>query len=168
MNNKLLFPVFEFRPLDNEQYLRYANGDWIKDDGKYDLAFVGMNRALGISLPYYENILWSWCKNGRWMANVPKHPKGNAWHYMLREGKKDWGERWARERHPNSIAYESAMDMCSYLYGCANGGGVEMNINNPYIKAGLVRNIVTKEILRFPDIFDCIYCGKINWRDEEG
>jgi len=170
--NKLIFQTYEFRPI--KQYmdcLRYADGNWIPDDGEYDLAFVGKDDGfpMGIyfHLPYYTNIIWSWCKKGNWRANVIKHPRGNAWHYMLRPGKKTWGNSWARDMHPNIIAENKAMDKCCSMYSCANGIGGEFEINDPYIKNGLVRNKETKEVLVFPKIFKCMYCGNIDWEKAE-
>jgi hypothetical protein len=59
------------------------------------------------------------------------------------------------------------MNKCCQLYSCANGGGPEMQILDPYIKAGLVREQGTKKILTFPEKFKCMYCGEIDWKKEE-
>ncbi len=32
---------------------------------------------------------------------------------------------------------------------------------------GLLRLRDSKEIVKFPDIFNCMYCGEIDWRKEE-
>jgi hypothetical protein len=163
-------PIYEFRPLKEGKYLRYADGKWIEDDGEYDLAFVGISDTC---MAWYfrhsnrPNILWSWCKGSRWQAKVENHPNGNAWHYMLKEGKTGWGDCWNKQGHPNEIAGNSAMNKCCELYSCANGRGPEMYILNPYIKAGLVRERDTKKILTFPEKFNCMYCGEIDWRKEE-
>lgn len=169
---KLLFPIYEFRPVkEYVDCLRFADGKWIPDDGEYDLAFVGKDNGfpMGIyfKLPYHSNIIWSWCKKGNWGANVTQHPRGNAWHYMLRPRKKTWGNSWARDLHPNIIVGNKAMDKCCSMYSCANGTGGEFHINDPYIKNGLVRNKETKEIIIFPEIFHCIYCGDIDWQKSE-
>lgn len=170
MTKKLLFPVYEFRPLKAGNYKRYANGRWIDDDGEYDLAFVELDKfmAYEVFLPYYENIRWSWCKDGDWGTNVSKHPSGNAWHYMLAKNEKYWGEHWQkRDAHPNIVAGNAAMSFCSSQKGCANGGGVEFYINDPYIKASLVREVKTKKVIKFPKTFDCMYCGEMDWQKIE-
>ena len=164
------FPVYEFRPQFKAQF-RYADGLWLVDDGNtYDLAFVDKldyPRATYFSHHFRKAILWTWVKNGKWYVNVKKHPGGNAWHYMLRPGNKDLDAGWNICEHPNQIAKESAMSKCFELFGCANGRAVERQINDPYIAAGLVREVETKKILRFPKIFNCMYCGKIDWRKDE-
>lgn len=165
---KLLFPVYEFRPIKVlEDCMRYNGGKFIPDDGKYDLAFFGRHmgeygypEALYVEISYSPNILWSW-DGGNWARHEPKHPNGNAWHYMLREEETKWGKDWERHKHPNEIAGRKAMDACSTKYSCANGGGPEFHIGDSYIKAGLVRRVDTKEIVKFPKVFKCMYCGEI-------
>ncbi len=160
--------VYEFRPLSEGDYLRYAGGSWVKDDGQWDLAFV-LNKPtfIYIDIAYYEHLLWSWVKNGDWGAIDSSHPSGNAWHYMSSNGK-DWGPIITdRYQHPNVIASRSAGDKCCSLYSGGSGGGAEFTINDPYISAGLLRRRDTKEIVKFPDIFECIHCGSHDWRAEE-
>lgn len=170
--NKLLFPIYEFRPdkiSGATNLIRYNNGNWIKDDGEYDIAFISMDMpfAFYVRLPYQKNLAWSWCKNSDWRANVSKHPNGNAWHYMSRDGSNDvWGE-WNREKHPNTIAGNMAMYKCCEMRGCANGRSVEFNVNDKTIKNKLLRLVESKEIINPPKIFECCYCGNHNWESEE-
>jgi len=150
--------VYEFRPLPTiKPLLRYAGGEWIPDDGEYDLAFITNNFCFYIDLPYQKNILWSWCKDGDWRAYVKAHPRGNAWHYMLREGTKEWAGDWGRHRHPNTRAGDSGMSKACNMYGCSNGRGVHFHIGDETIAAGLVRERDSKKILTFPDKFICMY-----------
>lgn len=158
-----LWPVYEFRPLDRwmrGDVFRYAEGQWLKDDGEYDLAFVMRNEqtCYGVDLPYRRNILWSWTTRG-WQYNEPLHPDGNPWHYQLREGTKDWHDIWPRERHANRVAFERASDWLVSQRCCANGHFVEFRANDPVIAAGLLRRVDTKEIVHVPERLVCMYCG---------
>lgn len=165
MQKKLLFPIYEFRPLELLiDMMRYDNGEWVEDDGEYDLAFIGRNpkrgypEALYVRVPYRPNILWSW-HGGNWGRHEPRHPNGNAWHYMLREGETKWGMSWKRDRHPNEIASKEGKNRCADKYGCANSSGPEFHVGDEYIKRGLLRELETKKIITFPKVFDCMYCG---------
>lgn len=164
-------PVYEFRPLPKDEggLYRYADGKWIIDDGEYDIAFALPRKsiAFGFDVPSRENTIWSWAKNGAWWANVLTHPRGNAWHYMLREGEREWGKCWPKYAHINYKAKEKAMKFVLSKGSSSCGTGPEFHINDPYIAQGLVRVRETKEIVVFPDIFDCMYCGEIDWRKEE-
>lgn len=156
-----LWPVFEFRPLPNFArfgFLRYAEGRWIEDDGEHDLAFLTSNTCLYVSLPYGKNTLWSWT-TGHWSSYEVGHPRGNAWHYSLRDGAKTWGEKWDRDRHPNELAGRSGMSFASAKHRCANGRHINLYLDDPHILAGLVRNRETKETLRAPEAPVCMYCG---------
>lgn len=164
---KMLWPVFEFRPLPHffrEKPLRYADGAWLPDDGEYDIAFTGTglgeNVCLYVSLPYQRNIVCSWL-TGHWTSRCAEHPRdGNPWHYALRSGTSDWGGDWGRDRHPNTLAGDRGMSFVSSRRGCANGRRVEFHADDPHIAAGLVRNRETKEVFRFPDNIACMYCGR--------
>ncbi len=169
---ELIVPVYEFRPLIKHSFgdvFRYNNGIWTLDDGEYDIAFAHPANcyAYGVCVPSRENIIWSWTKNGRWGASVTNHPRGNAWHYMLRKDETQWGKCWPENKHLNYIAKEEAMNFVCEQTGCSNGVGPEFHINDPYIKKGLLRLRETKEVIKFPDIFNCMYCGKINWHEAE-
>lgn len=162
----LLHPVYEFRPLPDafpqrtrgEDVFRFADGEWVADDGEYDIAFVCGNFCLMVELPYQRNTIWQWT-TGHWSGFEPKHPRGNAWHYMLRDGETDFGGDWGRDRHPNSKAGKAGMNRQCGIYHCSNGLHVEFHLGDPHIAAGLVRDRDTKKVVTFPDIPCCIYCG---------
>ena len=166
--------VFEFRPLSSESngLLRYAEGKWIEDDGEFDIAFAsgktycGAPYGIYLGMPSYNNLLWSYVYHGQWGDTIEEHPQGNAWHYMTSDGKK-WSGYWEELIHPNVIVQDKATNKCYEIHRCANGGGPEFRINDPYIKAGLVRIKETEEIVKFPEIFKCCYCGDIDWRYSE-
>lgn len=162
-----LWPVYEIRPLPQYQrgtVLRYADGDWLPDDGEWDLAFVcyggGAPMALGVDVPYQRNIVWSGMTASHWSASDPDHPRGgNPWHYMLREGETEWGGDWGRDRHLNRRAYDRAMSHCSSINRCANGSGARFESGNAWIEAGLLRERETKLIVSAPENLSCMYCG---------
>ncbi len=164
---KLIWPVFEFRPLPNSfrgEVHRFAGGEWIPDDGEYDLAFAAVgwaeNTCLYVSLPYQRNIICSWL-TGHWTSHVAEHPHdGNPWHYALRDGAHKWGGDWGRDRHPNTLAGDRGMSFVSSKRGCANGRHVEFRADDRHIAAGLLRDRETKEIFSFPDNMQCMYCKR--------
>lgn len=164
--NTINIPVYEFRPVQNRYGLyRYNDGNWIPDDGEYDLAFYYKHTVLGVDLPYYENLLWKYCYNGNWGAFEPNHPRGNAWHCMTQDNK-ILNNRWKeREKHPNYIAFNKTINYLSSKLGCVNGSFVEFNILDKTIKNGLLRNKETKQIIKIPSKFNCIYCGEIDYKD---
>ncbi|MCK4795425.1 MAG: hypothetical protein KAV87_67470, partial [Desulfobacteraceae bacterium] len=86
-------------------------------------------------------------------------------HYMYVKGKKQLGRSWDKDKHPNEIAGRSGMNFMAKKHSCSNGRSVNFNPTDKHILAGLVRNRETKEIIKPPEIFDCIYCGKLNWKD---
>lgn len=158
----LLWPVYEFRPLPGDiksDLRRYADGQWIPDDGEYDIAFSSWCMAYGVDLPYQRNIIWQWVDRHS-SAHEARHPRGNAWHYMLRDGTKEWGGKWGRDRHPNRIAYEAAMSFTVSRDRCANGRGPEMCAGDAYIAAGLLRERDSKRIVTPPDPRICMYCDQ--------
>lgn len=169
-----MFPIYEFRPLNirsGAEVRRYANGKWLKDDGEYDLAFTeigaGPPMYYYVMLSYRPNILWSWAKHGHWAGHVSRHPAGNAWHYQLKKGKKEWGRNWERDNHPNIVAGTSGMAFVSEAVKCANGAGPQFHIGDPYILAGQLRERDKKRIVQFPKKFICMYCGEVNiWADK--
>ena len=170
---ELVVPVYEFRPILSRFYgdiFRHNNGEWIVDDGEYDIAFAQPDDCMAycVDVPSRENIIWSWVVNGDWGARVVGHPGQNGWHYMLREGETEWGECWSTNCHVNKIAYEKAKDFVASKNRCANSRGPEFIINNPYISQGLLRLRDTKEVVVFPKIFKCMYCGDIDWQAVEG
>lgn len=163
--------IFEFRPLPKqaEGLLRYAEGKWINDDGEFDIAFAsgikyrGAPYGIYLKMPSHKNLLWSYVYHGQWRDEIEEHPGGNAWHYMTTDGK-EWKGSWKESIHPNVIARKKAVNKCAEIHRYANGTGPEFQINDPYIRAGLVRIKGTEEIVKFPEIFDCCYCGKIDWK----
>jgi hypothetical protein len=160
-----VWPVYVFRPLPDAlrgQVFRFAGGLWIPDDGEPDLAFAsfafGPPICLYVSLPYQRNIVLSWT-TGHWADNEPLHPRGNAWHYALRSGTRDWGGDWGRDAHENTRAGNSGMNFLCGKARCANGQHVEMNPNDKHIAAGLVWERDTGEVLMIPNDAKCMYCG---------
>lgn len=167
--SELLWPVYEFRPLGAwRELFRYANGEWIEDDGKYDIAFYGRDRqftpfGLYVQLPHYRNLIWGWYDR-HWSSHEPRHPRGNAWHYALREGETQWGDAWDVDAHPNSRAGREAMNRCCGKYSCANGRGPELNRFNDYVMNGIVRERETKAVFVPPSRPACMYCGDVDTR----
>ena len=161
--------VYRFRPIAPEgtKLLRYAEGRWIEDDGETpDLAFVEVYGAIYyyVDMPHWAERVWSWCKHGDWSAEEPRHPLNNPWHYMTTTGKLVQQD-WERDKHPNIIAERAARGKCCELHSCANGLGPEFNVLDKYIKAGLVID-QNNTVVQPPEIFECVYCGKIAWRIE--
>lgn len=160
---ELLHPVYEFRPLPTvlrpgfETY-RFADGQWIADDGEYDLAFVNHNVCWMVELPYQRNIVWSWL-TGDWRGSEHRHPRSNPWHYMLREGTTEWGGNWGSDDHPNAKAGRSGMSFACAQHRCANGRHVKFHLGDRHIAAGLVRERDSKRLLTFPKKPCCMYCG---------
>lgn len=162
-----LVPVYEFRPLPDAfrqgwPVLRYADGAWLEDDGEYDIAFLSHNVCLYVEVPYQRNIVWSWTSD-HWSANEPRHPRGNAWHYMLRDGETEWGGDWGRSLHQNTKAGDSGMNHACSKWRSASGRHVEFNLKDPHIAAGLLRERETGQIVTPPDKPICMYCGEA-WR----
>jgi len=161
---KLLFPVYEFRPLYKGSLVRYNNGKWTDDDGEYDIAFYTADNvfSFGVDLPYYDNILWSWCKDMQWGSYVNGHPVGNAWHYSTKDGSKNRGELWKdRYKHPNVKARDLASSELCKKKGVANGRGPQLfHYECSYIINGYVREQETGIVVSAPEILNCIYCGK--------
>lgn len=157
-----VYPVYEMRPpKEAHDVFRFNCGNWIPDDGEWDLAFYGYGTApmaWYVDLPYHKNIAWSGLTT-HWSGCVESHPGGNAWHYMLKGKTKTWGDTWDRDYHENKRAGDKAMDACCAKYRCANGRGPEFRIGDPFIQDGLLRNRETKQIVTFPEKFTCMYCG---------
>lgn len=159
----LMFPVVEFRPLPgffSGEVRRYADGQWIPDDGEYDLAFICRNGAptcLMFEHSYQKNIVVRWL-DGSWQAREPRHPRGNPWHYALRDGKTEWGGQWGRDSHPNTLAGRHGMDKISSEVRCANGRHVTMRVGDEHIEAGLARYRDTGFPVTIPHGV-CMYCG---------
>jgi len=169
-----LWPVYEFRPEgyhEKREWRRYNGGQWIDDDGEWDIAFITKDLGAPIHLyfdpQYQQGILWSWLP-GHWSSRGPNsHPNRNPWHYMLREGYTVWAGDWGRSRHPNyRVSDMSSNELCQ-LYRCANGRGPKFQIGDPWIARGLLRRQDTKEVVVFPESFNCMYCGLIELPNRE-
>jgi hypothetical protein len=161
-----VWPVLEFRPVPGffvGNVRRYADGNWLADDGEYDLAFIGFAVggypcSLYVSLPYQRNILAKWYSR-HWAVDEPRHEDGNAWHYHLRRGKRSWGGDWGRSNHPNTRAGDAGMNKICSEAGCANGRHVEPHdIFDKHTAAGLVRERQSGLILGPPEKLRCMYC----------
>ena len=160
--------TYLFRPLEGSgPWLRYAGGLWLPDDGEFDLAFVNADQpiALGVSLPSYEGVEWSWrdLAATRAAIGVDEDARVDAWHTQVRdpsEGKgKDVPFRGAVEQsHPNIQAFRAAMDKCCEQYHCASGSGPHFVLGNPWITAGLVRTFAG-ETIREPEAPACFLCA---------
>ena len=150
--------VYEFRPLHEGLERMLEDGTWIPDDGKWGMAFRKRQSVYYVHVAYQENLLWAW-DGGDWGRNDHRHQRGNPWHYMI------VGDKFIsydnRRNHQNTIAGKLAMSTTCHKFNSASGSGVDFHINNPYIKAGLVRNADTKDLIKFPDIFICKDCGDI-------
>lgn len=163
-------PVYEFRPLPDffiGEVRRYANGQWIPDDGEFDLAFIGMARSETFGYPcclmvehsHQKNIVGKWTSNG-WQQREQRHRGGNPWHYALADGESEWGGDWGLYNHENRRAGDSGMNKMCAENGCSNGRHVSLTEpEDPHVLAGLVRLVDTKEIFRLPESLVCMYCG---------
>lgn len=163
--NRMIWPVYEFRPLPDVfhgEVIRYADGAWLPDDGEYDLAFACPwdRKVLYVDLPYQRNIVLSWT-TGHWSGYEAQHPRGNAWHYALREGASEWGGGWNRDAHPNSKAGRNGMNHVCGMTGSAAGVGIEMQPTDKHILARLVRERDSKQVLTLPLDRLCMYCGAL-------
>ena len=179
--NPLLNEVLVFRPTDapiedtvittsgyqhkGQGLLRYADGKWIPDDGEPDLAFVHGVFAYGVKMPYSTNILWSWRDLDLSLSYLPEnlHRHTRGWHYLT-IGNTHWEDyRWGgfgegRDKHPNTLAHNSAMSKCCSFHGCANGRGPELTLPNVWIERGLLWVKSTMEPIKPPDNPVCFLC----------
>ena len=168
-------PIYEFKNPEThvpsiKKWLKYdyESGLLIPYDGDYSILFVENDNCplfIWFAHPYREHLLWSWAKNGNWGSKVPRHPAGNAWHYMT-DGNIDINLEH-RETHPNESVVETARRFLDPMRGTNSGTSIGFYIMDPMISRGLVRRYDTKETLKFPDIFACIYCGEHDWRKED-
>ena len=166
-----LWPIYEFRPepvYGGTEWLRYAKGAWIKDDGEWDVAFVSTRLhsapiALYFEPPARKNILWSYLPKYWRELGPEEHPGRNPWHHMLREGCTDWGEPLVRAQNFNHRVGEEAIRKAVDLYGGANSRGPRMEIRDPWVRAGRLRRQDTKEVVRVPSKFNCMYCGEFEY-----
>ena len=82
---------------------------------------------------------------------------------MLREGCTDWGEPLVRAQNFNHRVGEEAIRKAVDLYGGANSRGPRMEIRDPWVRAGMLRRQDTKEVVRVPSKFNCMYCGEFEY-----
>ncbi len=168
--------TFELRPPEGffrGEVRRYADGEWLPDDGEWDVAFIGMANAaedgtgnaftypccLMYEPPYYKNITWRWLTT-HWGSHIEGHPQGNPWHYSLRPGATEWGESIPHGSHPNYIAGREGMSKMSAEHSCSNGRHAEFRAGNDIIEAGLLRRVSDKAVVVVPDEPECMYCGQ--------
>jgi len=148
---------------------RYADGRWLPDDGKHDLAFISpdtlsesgnrFTSCLYFELPYRKNIRWSWY-DCHWSSKDRRHPGGNAWHYMLVPGMKDIDSSWDRDRHANEVAKESGFARIRELgYGSSAGRSIELKPGSEAIELGLARIKGSGQIIVPPKRPLCVYCS---------
>lgn len=105
---EIIFPIYEFRPPTHYCHsslydgypglLRYNNGNWIEDNGEYDLAFVGYSEC---HAPVF------------WYVEIPDHIGDH--HYY----RKSW--------HPNEVAHNNACWVCAKINSCASGISIDIN-----------------------------------------
>lgn len=167
------YPVYEFQFIPNYWSMRntvcydYETGEFVPNEGQHSIIFINErgNQFVWFESPYHENVLWSWAKHHNWGAHVEGHPDGNAWHYMLRGGETKWGKgNWKRDTHPNDYIVDYARD--KYMKGSNGGSSASKHICDQHIMEGCVRNYFTKEVLTFPEVFDCMYCGELDWKTD--
>lgn len=159
-------PVYEFRPYFGlfsrpHDVYRYADGNWLLDDGStYDLAFVGRSPG-GAPRAYFVGDLH---QRIGWMSSSPPciGVDRSWWHFVKnpQPSKYDWDHRF-RSEHPNGIAGELAMRRCVELWGCANGRSIDARFDDVFLLAQLVRRVDTKEIFNLPATARCKKCGNI-------
>lgn len=159
----MLIPTYEFRPLPDSfrpgyGIRRYADGQWVDDDGEYDIAFIADGVCLYFQPGYQRNIICSWLTT-HWSGGVADHPRANPWHYALRAGETEWGGPWGRDSHPNERAGSAGMAKLCSECGCASGHHVEFHADDPIIAAGLLRERDTKKVFDWPRGMICMYCG---------
>lgn len=146
--NPLLKETFVFRPFNNcegrgitvttsgyknegQGLLRYANGQWIPDDGEYDLAFAQGLFAYYVGIPNYSNIIWSWRDITLTRNYLPEylHKYAKAHHLCTTDNLPM--KHWNNDQHPNKVAGDSAMHQVSSIHGCANGRGAYLTSESP-------------------------------------
>lgn len=146
--------TYVIRPLPSYEgkWLRYAEGEWLPDDGERDLAFIhtadgyGAPMCLYVDMPHWAGIQWSWMTQPR-----------NRWHYMVRSINEGWGPRWERDKHPNEQAGRRGMNKLSSMRGCANGRPARFQPDDPYIKAGILWTSAG-ELVTPPEELVCMDC----------
>jgi len=177
--NLLLKEIFIFRPFNGcegngitvttygykyrgQELLRYANGQWIPDDGEYDLAFAHGVFAYYVSLPNYSNIIWSWRDIELTRTFLPEylHKYAKAHHLYTTDNLPM--QHWDNDQHPNKIAGDSAMHKVSSIHGCANGRGAylcsESPSEIPWLRKKRVLIQSTMQPVEIPETPICYLC----------
>jgi len=157
--------TYVLRPLEGSgPWLRYAGGLWLPDDGEFDLAFVNAVQpiALGMVLPSYEGIEWSWRDLAATRAAVgvvDECARVDAWHTQVRDPAVGDGRYVPfQEKHPNGRARRAAMDKCCQLHHLASGRGPHFQLGDAWIAAGLVHTLAG-ETVREPESPTCFLCA---------
>lgn len=180
--NPLLKEVFVFRPFEGSEergitvttsgyqhqsqgLLRYAQGQWIPDDGAYDLAFAYGVFAYGINLPDYTNIIWSWYDIGLTLSWLPErlHEYASG-HHLYTIGNTPFNQdyHWDNSQHPNEVAFKSAMDKVCSIHHCANGRGAHLTSERkddvPWLREKRVLIQSTMQPVLIPENPICYLC----------
>lgn len=180
--NPLLKETFVFRPFNGSEgrgitvtssrydhtgqgVLRYAGGQWIPDDGEYDLAFAHGVFALYVSLPDYSNVIWSWRDMELTKSWLPERlHKYAKWHHCYTVDNSPFSRdyHWDNSQHPNEIASESAMHKVSSMHDCANGRGAylvsESPGETPWLKEKRILIQSTMQPVLIPENPICYLC----------
>lgn len=180
--NTLLKETFVFRPFNGcegngitvtsyrykhkgQGLLRYAGGEWIPDDGEYDLAFTHGVFALGVHLPDYTNIIWTWhdiALTRNWLPERLHRYAGGHHLYTVDNTPNSLDYRWNNSQHPNKIAFESAMHKVSSMHGCGNGRGAyitnERQDGTPWLREERVLIQSTMQPVPIPENPICYLC----------
>jgi hypothetical protein len=150
--------------------LRYADGDWLPDDGETpDLAFVTNTHASApfafyVTMPYYTNLVWGWrdIELERRIVGRELEKFVYGWHHQTTNNKDCYDYRWQeRDKHPNEIAGRAAMDKCCSMFSCANGRGANLTHEepeSPYFTKGLLWVKSTMTPLKKPENPACFLC----------
>jgi len=178
--NYLLKETFIFRPFnrcegsgitatpykykhESQGLLRYADGQWIPDDGEYDLAFAHGVFAYYVSLPDYSNVIWTWRDIELTKSFLPEylHKYTKAHHIHTADNLPM--RHWDNNQHPNEIAGESAMHKVSSIHGCANGRGAylcsESPSGAPWLKEKRILLQSTMQPVLMPENPICYLCS---------
>lgn len=180
--NPLLKETFVFRPFDGsvgrgitatpsgyqhskQGLLRYADGQWIPDDGEYDLAFVRGVIALGMHLPDFPNVIWSWNDielTHCWLPDkLHKYARG---HHFFTVDNSPFSQdyHWDKSQHPNAIAMKSALDKACSMHGCGNGRGAyltsEGKRDEPWLSEKRILIQSTMQPVLIPENPICYLC----------
>ena len=176
MNATNINPLFKetivFRPIFKGSMLRYAEGQWLRDDGHTpDLAFVSLENgppfAFGITIPSSANVIWTWRDIELTRQLVGKDLEqyiDYGWHTQTVDNAEDLiGFSWDEQRkHPNQVAHDAAMDKCCELFSCANGRGPSLTYQedlDPYWDNGLLWIQRTMQPLTKPTDLVCYLCA---------